>query len=156
MKSTGQYLKTNTTINSLSSRINLYPKCLQNVSEMDITTSIFGHCLKTPLGISPTAYHKLADEAGELATARAAEKAGVIYTMSCLASTLIEDIAKAAPTGIKWLQLYIFEDREATTKLVRQAEAHGFQALALTVDSPARPFIYRNMRNEFDVPAHIK
>lgn len=89
-----------------------------------------------PIGISPTANHKFAHPEGELATARAAEKAGVIYTLSNYASTTIEDVAEAAPNLTKWFQLYIFYTRSVSEALVRRAEASGYKAIVLTVDSP--------------------
>lgn len=97
-----------------TSRLRLLPKCLQDVSNMDLSVNILGWPTSMPVGVAPTAYHKLAHSDGEVATARAAEKAGVIFTLSSLSSCSIEDIAEAAPVGVKWLQLYIFNDRSVT------------------------------------------
>lgn len=138
------------------SRLRLLPKCLQDVSKMDLSANILGWPTSMPVGVAPTAYHKLAHSDGEVATARAAEKAGVIFTLSSLSSCSIEDIAKAAPTGVKWLQLYIFNERSVTERLIKRAEKSGFKAIVLTVDSPTRPIIYNNQRNAFDIPSHIR
>lgn len=56
-------------------RLHLLPKLLQDVSEMSLTTSFLGTAMSMPFGISPTAYHKLAHENGEIATAKAAARA---------------------------------------------------------------------------------
>lgn len=118
-------------------------------------TTILGDSVQMPVGISPTAFQKLANDEGELATARAAEKAGVIYTMSCMSTSYIADVVKAAPRGTKWLQLYIFKEREITVDLVRKAEQNGFKALVLTVDSPTEPISYVQMRDGQDYPNHF-
>lgn len=123
---------------------------------MDLGTNLWGDQIKMPIGIAPTAYHKLGHADGEVATAKAAEKAGAIYTMSSLSSTSIEEVASAAPNAIKWLQLYIFQPRSFTERLIRKAKENGFKAFVLTVDSPTRPIIYSTFRNHFDTPEHIR
>lgn len=89
-----------------------------------------------PVGIAPTAFHGLGSPNGELATARAAEKAGVIFTQSNLSNFSIKEVAEAAPSAMKWAQLYIFKNRTITRQTVQMAEANGYKALVLTVDSP--------------------
>lgn len=122
------------------------PKCLQNVSSIDLTTEVFGASLAAPLGICPTACHHLAHPDGELATARAAEKNGVIYTMSTFSSYSIEEVAAAAPNGTKWFQLYMYEDNRMSEDLVRRAEKSGFKAIVITVDSPIFRISYERLR----------
>lgn len=56
--------------------------------------------------------------------------------LSSWATTSVEDVAKAAPNGLRWFQLYVYKDRKMTEALVRRAETAGFKALALTVDAP--------------------
>lgn len=132
---------------SSSPRLRLRPKCLQDVSKMDISTRIFGCDLNMPIGISPTALQKFAHPEGELANARAAEKAGVVFTMSSFTNTSFKEISDACPKLIKWYQLYIYEDREMTEKMVKTAEATGFKAIVLTVDSPAYGISYAMKRD---------
>lgn len=136
-------------------RLHLLPKLLQDVSEISLTTSILDTAMSMPIGISPTAYHKLAHENGEIASAKAAARAGVILTLSSLSSTTIEDVSKASD-GVKWLQVYMFQPRSATEKLIRRAEKYGFKGIVLTVDSTTRPIVYANKRNNFDTPPHIR
>ena len=57
-------------------------------------------------------------------------------TLSLCSNASMEDVAAAAPDGLRWLQLYILSDRELTRRMVRRAEAAGFRALAVTVDQP--------------------
>lgn len=116
---------------------------------MDLTTSVLGFNSSMPIGISPTAHHKFAHPEGELASARAAEKAGVIFSLSTYASTTIEDVAEAAPNLTKWFQLYIYYDRSLSETLVRRAEESGYKAIVLTVDSPSWGSSYAGQRLGF-------
>jgi 4-hydroxymandelate oxidase len=83
--------------------------------------------------------HRLACEDGELATARGAAKAGAVYVVSAQATTAIEDIAQAAPTGPRWMQAYLLRDRGRTRAMLERAAAVGCSAVVLTVDSPGYP-----------------
>ena len=56
--------------------------------------------------------------------------------LSSWATTRLEDVAAAAPTGLRWFQLYVYKDRALTTTIVRRAQAAGYKALVLTVDAP--------------------
>lgn len=145
-------------------KLRLLPKCLQDVSEIDTSTNVLGFDLKMPIGISPTAQQQFAHPDGELGNARAAEKAGVIYTLSTFSYFSIEEVAAAAPNAIKWLQVYIYPDRSITENLIRRAEASGFKGVVVTVDSPnfrssyaslrtyADGFTYQSTNGNFDGP----
>ncbi|CAM9586772.1 unnamed protein product, partial [Choristocarpus tenellus] len=77
---------------------------------------------------------RMAHDDGEQATSRAAAAAGALMTLSSWSTTPLEDVAKAAPGGVRWFQLYIYKDREITMQLVKRALASGYTALAVTVD----------------------
>lgn len=100
-----------------------------------------------PIGIAPSAAHHFAHSEGELATARAAEKAGVIFILSSYSYYTIEDVAEAAPNLTKWMQLYLFKDRDISERLLRRAERSGYKAIVLTVDSPYRGSSYEIRRH---------
>lgn len=117
-------------------RLRLRPKCLSNVSDVDLTTNVLGIDVKMPIGIAPSALHKLAHPDGEVATARAAENAGVIMTLSSYSCCSPAEVGSATPDSPKWAQVYIFKPRLLTEVIVRKAEANGFKAIVLTVDSP--------------------
>lgn len=86
----------------------------------------------------------------------AAGKMNTIYTMSTLSTTSIEEVAKIAPNTKKWFQLYIHKDRQWTEKLVRRAEAVGYKAIVLTVDSPVFGDRRSVVRNRFQLPEHLR
>lgn len=137
-------------------KLRLRPKCLQDVSKLNTCTNVLGFDMKMPVGISPTAMQRMAHPEGECATARAAEKAGIIFTLSTIATSSIEEIAAAAPKCIKWFQLYIYTERSVTEDLIRRAERNGFSAIVLTIDTPGFGQRYANMRNKFTLAPHLK
>lgn len=136
-------------------RLRLRPRCLRDVSQVDVSCKIFGQQLKWPLGIAPTAMQKLAHPDGEIGNARAAGKAGSIFILSTLSTTSLEDLSVAAPDTYKWFQLYIYKDRSLTEKIVRRVEKANFKALVLTVDAPIFGHRRADVRNKFSLPSHL-
>ncbi|WP_084397797.1 alpha-hydroxy acid oxidase [Henriciella aquimarina] len=127
-------------------------RALRDVTGIDTSTTIMGQETGRPFFISPTASTRLFHPAaGELAMARAAEKAGVIYACSTLASQTVEDIAKAT-SGPKWVQLYVWTDKEIVKGFLERAKEAGFTGCILTVDLPVAGNRERDPRNHFAVP----
>jgi len=132
-------------------RWEIHYRVLVDVSRLSLGKTLLGAPISMPILVAPTAYHKLAHPEGELATARAAARAGTIYTLSTLATTSIEDVAKAS-SGPRWFQLYVHKDRALTRELVERAEAASYQAIVLTVDTPVLGRRLRDVRNGFALP----
>ncbi|KAJ8980293.1 hypothetical protein NQ317_005213 [Molorchus minor] len=109
-----------------------------------------------PIGIAPTAMQRMAHPEGECANVRAAQAIGTIFTLSTISTSSIEEVAQAAPNGIKWFQLYIYKDRNITRGLVERAEKAGFKALVLTVDAPMFGLRLADIRNRFTLPPHLR
>lgn len=76
--------------------------------------------------------------------------------MSTLATSSIEEVAAAAPSTMRWFQLYICRDRTVTAAFVRRAEANGFTAIVLTIDAPTFGIRRADVRNRFKLPAHLQ
>ncbi|WP_249337532.1 alpha-hydroxy acid oxidase [Tsukamurella paurometabola] len=110
------------------------PRVLRDVRSVDTTTSLFG-AWRSPIGVAPTAFHRLIHPEGEAAVARAAADCGAPFVLSMRATTLIEDIG-AAVAGPWWQQVYLMRDRCITEALVQRAAAAGATALVLTGDTP--------------------
>jgi (S)-2-hydroxy-acid oxidase len=104
---------------------------------------------------SPTAMQKMADEHGEVANAKAAANENVIFIMSTLSNSTVEDVGKATENSVKWFQLYIYKNRKLTENLIRRAENSGFKALVLTVDAPLFGLRRADLRNKFTLPSHL-
>eukprot|EP00182_Erythrolobus_australicus_P006308 CAMPEP_0185831884 /NCGR_PEP_ID=MMETSP1353-20130828/1758_1 /TAXON_ID=1077150 /ORGANISM="Erythrolobus australicus, Strain CCMP3124" /LENGTH=395 /DNA_ID=CAMNT_0028529997 /DNA_START=78 /DNA_END=1265 /DNA_ORIENTATION=- len=136
-------------------RLRFRPRVLIDVSAQDLSTVILGSSSAFPLVLAPTAMQRMAHPEGELATARAAARAGVPMTLSSWSTTSLEDVMSAAPNGHKWFQLYVYKDREITLQLVRRAEAAGYRAIALTVDTPRLGRREADIKNQFALPSHL-
>jgi 4-hydroxymandelate oxidase len=132
-------------------RYAIWPRVLVDVSTPRLATRVLGLEVPHPIFVAPTAYHKLACDEGELATARAAHAEGALYVVSTLATTRIDEVAAAAP-GPKWFQLYVHKDRGLARELVRRAEAAGYLAIVLTVDTPVLGRRVADERNRFALP----
>lgn len=132
------------------------PRVLRDVSKIDTSVNIFGHKNSIPLGVAPTAMQRLAHTDGELATARACKKMGVAMGLSSFATTTLEDVAEASGDNPHVLQLYLFEEREHSVKLLKRAKAAGYKAVFLTVDTPILGRRNLEIRNQFKLPAHFK
>lgn len=135
-------------------RIPLYYRVLRGVGTHTLATTVLNEPVSMPVLIAPTAFHRLAHDEGELATARAAGAAGTLMIVSTLSNTRIEDIVAAA-SGPVWFQLYIYRDRELTKDLVARVEAAGCRALVLTVDAPLIGRRERDLRNGFALPPNL-
>lgn len=135
-------------------RIPLRPRVLVDVSVIDMRTSVLGTSIGLPVMLAPTAFNRLAHDEGEKAAARAAGSAGTIMIGSTLSTCTLEEVAAAA-TGAMWFQLYVYKDRALTQELVARAEAAGYRALVLTVDTPLLGRRYRDVRNGFVLPEGI-
>ncbi len=143
-------------------RLKLHYRVLAGVGDRDLSTTVLGQTISMPIVVAPTAFHKLACDEGEIATARAAKKAGTLFILSSLSNTAMEKVFADPPSpgsgltarggGPRWFQLYVYKDREVTRALVQRAEAAGAEAIVLTVDAPGLGTRERDMRNRFRLP----
>ena len=76
-------------------------------------------------------------------------------TLSSWSTTALEEVAAAAPSGLRWFQLYVYKDRAVTLDLIKRAEAAGYKALAITVDTPVLGRREADVKNKFALPAHL-
>lgn len=113
----------------------LLPAQLSDVSNICLKSKLFGEELDWPVMISPTGASKLFHAEGEPAVIGAAEKFGMIYSLSTLGTMTIEDVGASCSVP-KMYQLYVFKDRGLTKDLIDRCKAAGFKALCLTVDTP--------------------
>ncbi|PCI18338.1 MAG: alpha-hydroxy-acid oxidizing enzyme [Piscirickettsiaceae bacterium] len=136
-------------------RIKFLPRVLNNVSHINSHTSFSDHDLSVPLIISPTAFLGMAHKDGELAVARAANSVNSIMICSTMSNQPIEEIT-AASNATVWFQLYVYKDKDATLALIDRAKQAGCQALVITVDAPYLGQREQDVRNQFQLPAHLK
>ncbi|TXK39002.1 alpha-hydroxy acid oxidase [Nonomuraea sp. C10] len=135
--------------------IRLLPLCLRDVADLDLRTSLLGHSFGFPVGFSPTAFHRLVHESGEVSAARAAKALDIPMIVSSMSSVAMEDVARDSGNEHLWFQTYIFKDRALTKELIQRAEGSGYKAIVLTVGCPVTGRRYRNVRNRFALPADV-
>lgn len=121
-------------------RLQLRPHVLRDVSTVQTGTTVLGAPVAAPVLVAPTAMQRLAAPDGELATARAAARAGTVMAVSMVASCSLEEVAEAAPGAPRWAQMYLLRDRGRTRALAERARDAGYQAIVASVDGAAVPY----------------
>jgi isopentenyl diphosphate isomerase/L-lactate dehydrogenase-like FMN-dependent dehydrogenase len=129
--------------------ITFRPRVLRDVGRVDLTTSFLGIPLALPVMLAPVGSIGLFHPEAALPCARAASRAGTAAWISTMAAPGLAEVAAAAP-GPKVFQIYVRGDRDWLEGLVRRAEAAGYAALCLTVDSAVYGRRERDMRRRFE------
>src|SRR5271154_412681 len=130
------------------------PRALVNVSEPDTSAAFLGSVAPLPLALAPTGYTRMMHPAGEIGAARSAQRHGLPYTLSTVATTTIEAVAEAAQPDL-WFQLYILRDSGLTKELVDRAAAASYRALVVTVDTFVTGHRTRDRRNGLVIPPEL-
>ena len=129
------------------------PRTLVNTSMCDIGTTYCGSHYKSPLIVGPSGHNNIMRSKGDTHLARASAAEGIPYTLSTLANTRLENIAKDT-SGTLWMQLYVFKDKALTEDIIKRAEDAGYDALVFTVD--ANVFGWREWdRRRFRAPGQL-
>jgi 4-hydroxymandelate oxidase len=136
--------------------LRLRPRVLRDVTAIDMSTTVLGQRMPTPLMIAPTGRHKMFHPDGERATARGAAAANVPYVVASNSNVLIEDIAAERKTAPQWFQLYYWPNRAEVEALIDRLAVAGFTALVLTVDAPAPGWSPRAARVQHEPRADIR
>jgi len=129
----------------------LMPHILQNVSEIDLGTTVLGTEIALPVIVAPTGMPALFHHSGEDALVPAAARHGTIFTASTMASRNIEAVA-ALSGGPKWFQVYVLKDRAILDDFIDRCRAADYDALCLTVDLPMTGNRERDLRNRLTFP----
>ena len=131
------------------SRWAIVPRMLRDVTERSMEVTFLGQRFKTPVFLAPVGMQAISHPEGELATARAAAAAGVPLVVSTVSSYSLEQIAEVMGDAPRWFQLYWSTDREVSASMVRRAEAAGYSAIVLTVDTIMLGWKRRDFRNGY-------
>jgi 4-hydroxymandelate oxidase len=116
-------------------RITFRPRLMIDSRQMDLTTTLFGQSLFTPILIGPLSNQKRFHPEGELAMARGASAANALMVVADRSSYPIDQIAAQAKTAL-WYQVYVADLNEVRTRIARAIGA-GCKALVVTVGSEA-------------------
>ena len=134
------------------SHFRLRPRVLVDVSAVTTETTVLDTPVSMPVLVAPMAFQAIAHEEGEVAMARGAAAAQTLMCLSTVATSTPADVAAAAPEAPRWLQIYVFRDREVSDDVIAQALEAGFTALVLTADLPVYGIRHREARLGFAVP----
>jgi L-lactate dehydrogenase (cytochrome) len=127
------------------------PRALPGITAVDTSARILGREAPLPLVLAPTGYTRMMHPDGEIGAARAAQRHGLPYTLSTMATTTIEALAEAARPDL-WFQLYVLRDAGLTKELVDRAAAAGYRVLVITIDTLITGHRTRDERNGLVIP----
>ena len=130
-------------------RWRLRPAMLTGNSERDLQVNVLGTPSSVPFFLAPVGVLSAAHPDGDLAVARAAAVSGVPLVVSTAASASMETIAQAMGAAPRWYQLYWVNDREVVESLVHRAEAAGYAAIVLTLDTLQLGWRVRDLANQY-------
>ncbi len=126
------------------SRWYIRPRMGVDVRTIDIGTTVLGTRIELPVLLAPCGFNRLAHDDGEFGVARACAAEGTIQVLSSATAMAPQDVAGASDSP-KWFQLYADNDSAVTDERVAKAEAAGFQAVVITVDTPALAIRYQGL-----------
>ena len=127
-------------------RIALRQRVARDVSEIDLSTELFGHEYAMPVALAPVGIAGMNARRGEVQAVRAAENRNVPFSLSTVGACTIEEVAAAASEPF-WFQLYMVRDRAFMRDLLQKAKAAGCSMLIFTVDMPVPGSRYRDYRS---------
>jgi lactate 2-monooxygenase len=130
-------------------RRRLRPRMLSGHADRELGVDVLGTPSPFPFLLAPVGVLSIAHADGELAAARAAAEARVPFILSTAASHSIEEIAEAMGDAPRWFQLYWVNDRDVVASLVRRAEAAGYGAIVVTLDTLVLGWRPRDLRNAY-------
>jgi len=122
------------------------PRCAVAVPSCDLRTVVLGAPLPMPLILAPVGSSRLIHPRGEEAAARAANAAGIPYVLSTFSGCRLEDVAGASRAQ-RWYQLYLAGGRDCALPAIERAQAAGFSALVVTIDTAVAGMRERDFRS---------
>lgn len=140
---------------SAFSRIQLLPRVLADVSQIDTRVTLFGKRHEFPILLAPTGYHKLAHPEGELETVKGANRSGATLVAASFSTVSFAEMSAATEQPL-WFQVYLQPDRTFTRDMIQRAMAAGCGALCLSVDVPVNGPRDREMRARFALPEGVE
>src|SRR5476651_673744 len=130
-------------------------RILVDVSKRDLSTTILGEPAALPLILAPVGLLGMQSGDGEIHACRAAQAAGIPYTLSTMSICSIEDVADNVDKPF-WFQLYVMKDRGFVRSLIERAIAAKCSALVLTVDLQVLGQRHRDIKNGMTVPPELR
>ena len=135
--------------------IKLRQRILVDVSSRSLATTIVGQKVAAPFALAPIGLCGMQHGDGEILSARAANEAGIPFTLSTMSICSIEDVAEATGKPF-WFQLYVIKDRGFSKDVLARASAAKCSALVLTVDLQVLGQRHRDIKNGMTMPPEIR
>lgn len=136
-------------------RLKFIPPVLADVSQVDLSTTIFGERLSMPLILGPVGSLGVLSRRGDIATARAAEACGITSCLSTTAVASVEEVCAARKEPI-WFQLYVMKEPGHHDQLIQRARAARCKALVFTVDSAVSAQRDRDLRHGYSYTGKVR
>ena len=133
------------------SSIALRQRVLKDMTQLDLSTEIFGEQLSLPVALSPVGLTGMYARRGEVQAAMAADKKGIPFTMSTVSVCPIEEVTPKINRPM-WFQLYVLRDRKFMQNVLERAKAAGCSTLVFTVDMPVPGARYRDAHSGMSGP----
>lgn len=127
-------------------RVRIRQRTLNDVSVRDISVELFGKRIAAPFLLAPIGVQGILHAEGERIPARAAAAAGIPIVLSSVSSVTMEEIAREMGPATRWFQLYPSHVKELMSSFVSRAEASGYSAIVVTVDTPALGWREQDLR----------
>ena len=135
--------------------IKLRQRILVDVSSRSLETTIIGQKIAAPYVLAPIGLCGMQHGDGEILSARAANAAGIPFTLSTMSICSVEDVAEATGKPF-WFQLYVIHDRGFSKDLLERAKKAKCNVLVLTVDLQVLGQRHRDIKNGLTVPPEIR
>ena len=132
-------------------KIRLRQRVAVDMTNRTLASTMVGQKVAMPVAIAPTGLTGMQHADGEILAARAAEKAGIPFTLSTMSICSIEDVA-AHTSAPFWFQLYVMKDRDFMRRLIDRAKAARCSALVLTLDLQILGQRHKDVRNGLSTP----
>src|SRR3954470_18878295 len=130
-------------------RWRIVPRMLRDVAARDLRTTVLGTAMPAPVLLAPVGVQSIIHPEGELAVARAAGELGVPMVASTASSFTLEEIAQAGGEAPRWFQLYWPRSDELAASFVARAEAAGYGAIVVTLDTPLLAWRPRDLQGAY-------
>ena len=134
--------------------IKLWPKYLTDVTSVDTSCKLFGHCYDLGIGISPIGLGSLMWPDAERLNSKAAQAANIPYILSTMSTTPLEEIAGLAP-DVAWFQLYVPRDEAVMKDMISRVQSANYKALVITIDLPVGAKREKELKNGLILPFRL-
>ena len=134
--------------------IRLRQRVAVDMEGRSVATTMIGRDVSMPVALAPVGLTGMQHADGEIKAARAAEAAGVPFTLSTMSICSIEDVAAHTAKPF-WFQLYVMRDEDFVDRLIQRAKDAGCDALVLTLDLQILGQRHKDLKNGLSAPPKL-